>query len=347
MDDRDITSTIPSPAPAEDSDSCVGHEMAILGTFPVSDYRFANSWSEEWNTDRFERMFQIQKDQQQELGLDPADLGEVERRIALGDLTLQLFEEAGELSRIASVHKRHILRLPVVNPHAVAEEIVDVFKTTLCIAQMYGLSADDLFTAFRDKTAAVSAKATMERTTLENHTKVACFDLDDVICDLSPWRKELGFADERQLTAAQNLDALENMKSQFYQGGRFRKMEPISGAFHALHGFRAAGFKIAIITARPQWQFKRLRSDTVFWLNKHGIPFDLLIFSRNKVEAIHQHISPAWPAFFVEDLERNALELAKAGVKVLLYPHPHNSGGTYPENVTRVSGWDQIRQEYT
>lgn len=345
MIDRDAVSTIPSPAPDPD-DSCVGHEVVLPDLH--EGYLFANSWGQTFgsiNGDQLELMWELQAIQQKDLGLAPDDLGEVERRHAFSDLITHLHEEVSELSRCVPVHKRHVLRIPAVHKSAVAEEIADIFKCTIAAAQMHGITPFELYTAFADKTIAIKQKAEAERLALQNETRVLCFDLDDVIIDLSPWRRELGFSDERELSAMERLHAMETLKTGFYEGGRFRDMLPLPGAVETIQAAKAEGFVIAIITARPQLQFKRLRSDTVHSLNKHGIPFDLLIFNRNKVEGIQENISPAWPVFFVEDMEKNARDLAAAGVKVLLFSQPHNAGVSIP-GVKRVSSWAEIRMEF-
>lgn len=287
-------------------------------------------------------MWQIQARQQRSLGLDPDDLGEMERRHAFSDLITLLHEEATELSGVIPVHKRHILRMPPLRKSAITEEIADIFKTTIAIAQMYDVTPSEVYKAFMDKTEAVAQKAEQERLELQHNTRLLCFDLDDVICSLDPWRAELGIYDVRTLDAVDRLSAQEAMKAQFYEGGRFRYMAPVSGAPETLRKARELGYTIAIITARPQLQFKRIRSDTVAWLQNHRIPYDLLIFNRNKVEALHEHIAPAWPIFFVEDLEKNARALAAENVNVLLFTQPHNVGIELPSGIERVDSWDEI-----
>jgi phosphoglycolate phosphatase-like HAD superfamily hydrolase len=323
----DAESTIPSP-PDADSESlrCVAP--------PAPDFLS--------DLDQFNSMWNIQAQQQRDLGLNPDDLGEVEHGRVFGDLVKHIYEEAGELSRVVPVHKRHILRMPEARKSAVAEEIADILKLTIAAAQMQGLGAREVYDAFVEKTHVVFQKAEQERLELEHNTKLLCFDLDDVIISLDPWRAELGFQDERLLSAAERLHAQETLKSQFYEGGRFRKCQPIPGAAETLRKAKAAGYTIAIITARPQLQYKRIRSDTVFCLKEHDIPFDILIFNRNKVEALQESLSPAWPLFFVEDMLKNARDLHSAHVKVLLFTQPHNVGAALEPGMERIASWDEI-----
>lgn len=289
-----------------------------------------------------EALWAVQLQQQQQLGLDPEQLSQLERRRLTDDLLMIAHEEASELGRIAGGYKRHILKSSAVDPAAVAHKCADLLKTTLALAQTNGIDINALVQAFHDKTAAVAQKALAERLELTDECRVICVDVDDVICDLEPWRIDLGALTPEQAAASHKLAATEAMKNRFYANGGFRDMEPIAGAVDAFHALRAAGWKIVLITARPQWQYKRLHSDTVFWLQKHGFVYDLLLFSRNKVEAIYEHVQPAWPAYFVEDHPSNAVALAEAGIHVLMYDQPYNRNVSAKGALTRVASWTEI-----
>ena len=282
----------------------------------------------------------LQLEQQRDLGLDPCQLDDVERGRVITDLVVQLHEEVSELGRMVPTYKRHLLSRPGAVSAVVAEEVADVLKTVVALAQTHELSLGEVTDAFVRKTVAVRERSLQERVRLEKATPLLCFDLDDVICDLKPWRDELCGADF-DAPPADKLVVVERLKEQFYKRGRFREMEPIHGAREAMERFASQGYQLVIITARPQWQYKRLYGDTVIWLREHGIPFHRVLFNKDKVEALYEHIAPAWPRWFVEDHERNAKALSAVGVDVLLYDQPHNQGFSAP-GVHRVCGWDDI-----
>lgn len=288
------------------------------------------------------KLWTVQENQQRELGLDPLELSDVERRRLADDLALQLHEEVSELARLSGGYKRHILRAQRATHGAVGIECADVLKTLFSLAQLHGLSSDQLVEAFHQKTAAVKQKALAEHLELSESCRVLCVDVDDVLCDLEPWRDELKKLGPVDAAAALRLEASEDMKNAFYSGGRFREMAAVPGAAEGLARVSAAGIKIVLITARPQWQYKRLHSDTVFWLHREHMAYDLLLFNRNKVEAVYDHVRPAWPIAFVEDHPANADAIADAGIQVLLYDQPHNRHVSAKSGVTRVGSWDEI-----
>lgn len=287
-------------------------------------------------------LWQAQLTQQRELGLDPELLTDVERRRLSDELTLLLHEEATDLGKMGGAYKRHLLKHSASAPGLVAMECADVLKVTLALAQLHGLTVDELVQAFFDKTAAVRQKAAAERLELTQECQVLVVDVDDVICDLKPWRDMLGVVSEEQAVASLKLAATEDMKNAFYAGGRFRDMEAIAGASEALARARARKVKIVLLTARPQWQYKRLHADTVWWLAQKKMEYDLLLFSRNKVEAIYEHVRPAWPMAAVEDHPKNAEAYAEAGIKVYLYDQPYNRKISAHPLIHRVTSWSEI-----
>ncbi|NTW71340.1 MAG: hypothetical protein HGA49_03770 [Eubacteriaceae bacterium] len=91
------------------------------------------------------------------------------------------------------------------------------------------------------------------------------------------------------------------------------------------------------VTAREE----KLTDISVQWLQKHQIPLDSIthLGSHYKVEKALELQAD----FFIEDRYENALELAEAGIQVLLIDCSYNRG-YLPHNVFRVSHWFQIEK---
>lgn len=285
--------------------------------------------------DRWEEIFRLQELQQRSFGLSPQDLSPVERSEAANHLCLGLYEEAAELARIAVKFKRHLLRASQVDRSEIAEEGADVMKYVVAIAQLHGIDAEELFLAFLRKTDVVRDRAEGERIELTRDTKIILVDLDGCVADLRPLEEKLD-----GLTIAEQ----EGIKKDFRRRGGFRDLPAVKGAQDGLAELRRMGYQVAFITARPYRQHKRLYADTVEWLKKNRIEYELLLFRRDKAEALVDYIFPAQPICFVEDREKHALEIIDTGTHVLLLDRGMNQPGVIADGplFTRVWCWEGI-----
>jgi hypothetical protein len=289
----------------------------------------------------FKEMWRIQLNSQLEMGLNPVQMTDRERDDEVKNMLIGLHEQATQLAAVSVNYKRHILRAKPIARTNVTERVADVVKYALAIAQMHRINPEEVLSAFYDKTRVVLDQARGERLALERDTPVIAVDIDDVLSDLAGFRDGLDAL--RGADPPRHHALLEEYRDEFHSSGRIRELPVVSGARDALLQFRAAGWRIVLITARPQWQYKRIYSDTLHWLDQHDIPRDLILFNKDKVEAVHRDLAPAWPRAFVEDHVRNALALASAGVQVLLYDREHNRN--VPDdipNVKRVRDWSEV-----
>lgn len=288
-------------------------------------------------------LWESQKAQQFELGLAPDGLSYMEKRGVLSDLLLSLHEEVGELQRAATPgYKRHLLNSNyVLDHHNVALEVVDVLKMLMAIAQMLGLEAHEVTDAFVEKTKVVKAMSEGERSAVREST-VLCVDMDDVICDMAQWHLEEMHVRGALDPGGERHAAEEEWKDKWFRSGRFRDVPPVEGAVEALREVQSWGWKIVIVTARPQSKYRRIHADTLHWFEKHGFQPDLILFGKDKVELVHTHLNPAWPVAFVEDHERNARALSAAGIEVLLFDRPKNRKMEFTYGVSRVYSWEEI-----
>ena len=295
--------------------------------------------------DSLKRIWQAQLTQQQELGLDPRHMTGVVKRDVSADLILNLYEEVSAIQASTTHYKRHLLSPPDDGGN-VTEKVVDILKLTIALAQIHGVTPDELVTEFIRKTKVVKARAEQQRLEFKSSTKVFCVDLDDVICDLTPWVDELEKLRGGAPNNAKTLHMMEAWKDEWYKSGKFLDLLPVIGAVEALQEVSSMGFRIVIITARPQWQYRRIYADTLEWLHRYEVPHDLILFNKDKVEAVFTYLSPAWPVFFVEDHPRNAMQLGAAGIPVLFFSTPRNLcfDETSVENVVRVNSWGDVLQ---
>lgn len=292
--------------------------------------------------DSWTGMWEMQAAQQRNFNLDPAGMDVLAKARAVKDLMLGLYEEVGELSRVVAQYKAHILRRPPIEKINLADEAADILKYLIAIAQLYELGEHEILEAFIRKSAVIEDRAEGERLKLQRDTRVVISDLDNCIADLRDWQAEVNAAQTAGPAGDRMLQLLEDMKSEFYRGGGFRTMSVIPGAVEGLKEIREMGYKIVLVTARPYRQHKRVYGDTLHWLKQHEVPYDLLLFKKDKAEAVIEHIFPATPVAFVEDRLKHCVEVIGIGVPVLLLDYEYNRGAPDNSLITRASNWNEI-----
>lgn len=293
---------------------------------------------------RWEQIWDRQREQQIALRENPENMSVVDKGRAVKDLVLGLYEEVSQLSQESANYKAHVLKAQPVDRSNVLGETVDIIKYAIAIAQLHGITANEAWKQFMDKSDVVAKLASGERETMEHDTKVFITDMDGCLADLGALDEVL---DAVEGTPESRLMKQESIKTEFRTNGGFMDLPPIKGAPEAMRKIKAMGYKIVVITARPHHRHKRLYSDTLNWMNKHGIETDLILFERDKAEAICQYVYPARPAYFVEDRTKHAMEIAAIGVPVLLIDNEGNKETPEDELIQRVTNWGHIISHMT
>jgi hypothetical protein len=289
-------------------------------------------------------MWKLQEEQQADFNLDPKAMSPIGKDSVAMKLLLGLNEEVAKLARCSSHYKLHILKSPAIDKRNVSDAVVDIMKYVISIAQLYGLSDEDIYDSFYRKTEVVRDKAKGERLELERNTKVLLIDIDNVLADLTDWDKGLKRAKGEDVVGMGDkiVEMIESMKKTFYQDGGFLTLKTVEGASVGLKKLREYGWKIVLVSARPYWQYQRIHADTVQWLRDNDMEYDLLLFNKDKAEAIYESIFPAMPSYMIEDREKHAIEVSELGVKVLLLSYPYNESAKENRLVRRVNSWDEI-----
>ncbi len=293
--------------------------------------------------DRWNDIWERQRQQQAYFGLEPSEMAPTELETTSRHLALGLYEEAAELARAIVRFKVHILKKPPVEKSEVIGEAADVIKYAMAIAQLHGATAGEMFNEIMRKTAVVDDRANGERLELTLDTNVILVDMDGCIANLAPLNEKLKAAGSDAMRHVARIE--EEIKAEFRSSGGFRHLPVIDGAREGMARLKELGYKLVIITARPYQRYKRLYADTMEWLKEHGIEYDLILFQRDKAEAIAEYIHPAKPLCFIEDRVKHAFEITAAGVPVLLFgdngepfyiPSPHR------ELVTKTDDWSAV-----
>ncbi len=115
-----------------------------------------------------------------------------------------------------------------------------------------------------------------------------------------------------------------------------KELDVVLGAIEALTVLKQ-GYLIILVTSRPSILVER----TEDWLRRKSVPYDLLLFEKNKHQTEYHF------TYFVEDNADLALSLAEAGIHTFLFDYPWNRSIRFQPNITRVAGWSEVLRELT
>jgi uncharacterized HAD superfamily protein len=270
------------------------------------------------------------------------------------EYVLAAIDEMVELLREVN-YKQHILqRKPLVRTN-ILEELIDTFKYLLSIALIYDFSPEEFVQKFFDKSDIVDKRWHEER--VEWGDKLLAVDIDGVLADYVTGYFDFLFHNDYIAehflidTATYNLSERfgmnkadeEKAKREFQEGGGFVSLPVFPDALETLNWARELGYKIALVSARPYLEIRRIHSDTINWLDKNKIPYDAIFWGKDKADIVFANLYPIEPTWFVEDRDKHAIELANEGIPVLLMDRPYNQG-VHHEKIIRVSGWRDIAE---
>lgn len=254
-------------------------------------------------------------------------LSPAERRDFTRDIALALHAEVSELLeempgwRMHRESSRDALRANVLF------ECVDVWKYLLNVLLAWGVSPEEFLAAFEAKSGVVEARWEQERALLRIAAEgrpVAAFDLDGVLAEYpGPWLRFLEVQLGNRYASVDDAkdllppDEYEDLKTSYRASGLKRTAPgPALGSTAVPGAFRDAGWGVVILSARPAWKVGRVHSDTLGWLEDHGVPYDALLFDEDKGVKAARSIPNL--RFMAEDDPGHAREVARLGVKVYL-----------------------------
>lgn len=101
--------------------------------------------------------------------------------------------------------------------------------------------------------------------------------------------------------------------------GLYANIEPFPGLAESLWKLkREHDFRIFVITSRfvNPGQNAKVITDTGLWLDKHGLPYDDIMFTSNKVNVLAD--------VYIDDSKHNILPLQEAGRNTIVYDRSYN-----------------------
>ena len=298
--------------------------------------------------DKLTSIWERQKQQQEVLFKGQ----QIDAEMLTKDFVIALIDEAMGVINCVNYKVHRLSRQPFIRGNML-EELVDVFKYVLSIALLYGVTPEEFYAQFMNKSDRVDDRWTAEQLVLQKGTKIIGVDLDGCVADYvtgfqhfvekQGYSMRSGVSVEFNFAEAYGLDqyTLETLKETFEEIGGFASLPELPKAGEVMRKLHRLDYKIVIVTSRRQWRVRGLFYDTSRWLKEHNIPCDMLLFSRDKPYALQHNIHPAKCLWFIEDHDKYAFELAYDGTPVLLLARDYN-GKLQHESITRVQDWDEI-----
>lgn len=300
---------------------------------------------EEGGTVDLKRLWEDQRAFNRQI-FDPADPSAnlIER---LKDLGLGAIEEVMEFLRTYEFkpHRRNKMRLQnVAHSH---EELIDLFKFWLSLADASGFPIEKLEEMYWAKSQVVRYRY-QEEWAAQVDSPCVIVDIDGVLadycCGICNWLRKNGpdilgmgtvvFAREEFLNrvdrlqtehAYVNAEALQvtheewrKLKHHFRIQGEKKIMPVYPDAPRFLRWCRTQGYKIILVTSRPINEYPNLFTDTMTWLTANRLPFDYLWWATEKAERIQEGNVLAHTVFAVDDDPRYANQFTAKGVRTYL-----------------------------
>jgi hypothetical protein len=215
------------------------------------------------------------------------------------------------------------------------EEIVDVNKFSIGLAQIWGMTAEEYFDQYLRKSYVVDQRWQQEQelNLIDPSAKIVGIDVDGVLGEYHDYFVQFAktrghaFDDFWELKKALPTIVYEQLKSEYRQSGWKADMPVRKGAVELTHKLKEMGYQIVILTARPYKEYSRIYPDTLSFLNKNDIKFDAIIWDEQK----HIKIINKFPnmEFMIEDTPSIARDVAREGYTVFMPKGPNNELGDF------------------
>lgn len=184
---------------------------------------------------------------------------------------------------------------------------------------------------------------------IKNKEKICCFDIDGVLlsdypnCWIEFLNKQLNtnYTDLNEVKRNVAYDVYRKTKEQYRLSGIKETFYADIYAKSITARLKELGYTIVIMSARPVNNYPTLYQQTINWLNKNNITFDLIYFGEKDK---HAKILCQLPhlKFMVEDNSYIANQISHFGYKVFLLKNKYNYQKKYSKNVIPIDSLCQI-----
>jgi len=298
-------------------------------------------------SDRLSKMWKTQLEFNKNF-FNPGKLTLEQKQQRTKDTILYLQSELNEC--LQEINFKEHRRTKEVREDKLVEELIDVQKYVLCLAQIWNVTPDKYYNEFERKSLVVAQRYLQEmKLKLLEDKNVVGIDLDNVLCDWNSsfikFVKQHGFVITEKELSMNSFKVLTNekfkeLKHKFRLSGLKKKLKVLEGAREVTQSLSNLNYTIIILSARPVKEYPKLFADTIEWLKANRIAYHAVYFDDDKNNTIIKEFPRM--KFFVEDTLDYANSIAKKGYKVFLLNKNYNSEGLTHKNVVRVDKLNEI-----
>lgn len=295
--------------------------------------------------EEFRKIWQDQVDFNLELRPDPLTLTDGQRSQLTGDLALHLIDEVGELLRHVKWKKNRRNR-STANAVMVREELIDIFKMWMTLAQVWEPDLDALMDSYWAKSAVVRRRHT-EEFIRDSQRQTAVIDLDGVLADFEEgvMRWLIQHCDFTR-TAEFPKQAWRIYRHSFYASGGFRELPLKPGARDFVQWCRLQGWNVVFLTSRGIDRYPNILTDTVGWMQDNDLEADFVWWGTDKPAKLEQEEVLKHVVLVVDDDEQFIHQYVEAGIANVVHLVPNAAPGISPSGANVMPSLHAIMEGY-
>lgn len=105
-------------------------------------------------------------------------------------------------------------------------------------------------------------------------------------------------------------EVYRDIKLAYRQGGMKRSMPMYGVSDYFMNQLHRMGFEVWIATTRPYQRLDNIDPDTQFWLKRHGIEYDYLLYGEDKYMQLVNRVEAARVVMVIDDLKEQCIYAA-------------------------------------
>ena len=267
-------------------------------------------------------------------------------------LILHLYHEVTELmDGIGGSWKTHIRDGQPLKKTQVLGEVVDITKLAWEVAQVFGVTEEEFYQAFIDKSQVVEhRRKSMEFLTMKEQPKTIIFDIDgvlsmypeafiDFVNDVTGSHHHISALkspDDLWMALGMSMEDYQKLKREFWEHDGGETMEPVPCAIETVKRIKSMGFAVVAVTSRNKKDLEKTELATYRWLRQYHLDFDGVYFEQDKARFIKHHIQR--PVLVIEDNQVEVSRLHEAGIPSIIVYRPYTDGGVLVDNIPGIIG---------